>query len=652
LKKKTSLLISIILFSTILFAQKNKSSKMGQTTLEELEMTVYAKDSSASAVVLYEHTNRYPDKLNDETPRTDYYYRIKILNKDSFSLANIEINLYQKQKIKNIRAISYNQKKNGTIEETTLLEKDIFTIKKDQNWRSKKFTLPNIKEGTVIEYKYSILSPYLSVDDWCFQSDIPKIKSKFDAAILGNYTYHIKLVGPLKLNFNEVTVDKKCIFIEGIGSGACIIYNYSMNDIPAFKEENYMLSKKNYISRLTFDLKSSTSYRGVVQNLTTTWEQADESLKKQFFNNQTSKKKYFKKNIPDGILNTENNLIRAKQVYSFIQNHYSWNNKNWTNEDAKVKKAFKEKTGNVGEINISLYNSLKAANIDANLLVLSTRDNGMPTKLFPIIYDYNYVIVKATIDTKEYYLDATDKFLPFGQVPERALNGEARVISFKEDGEWTALIPYKKSEKTTRLNLKLSKEGSFSGTLHIRRTGYSASNKRKEIASMTEENYLSEFESEYPDIEIEEYLLQFEKEIEKSIQERFNITIFKSDQLKNKVRINPFFFDRIKENPFKLKERTYPVDFAYPRKSNYYLSLEIPENYEITQLPKDIAIALPNNGGRFVLQMSKKNNSIILILRFSIQKRTYSSEEYFALKEYFKQIVTAENADIVLEKKM
>ncbi|MFT5213379.1 MAG: hypothetical protein ACI9WV_001099, partial [Patiriisocius sp.] len=136
------------MFSTILFAQKNKSSKMGQTTLEELEMTVYAKDSSASAVVLYEHTNRYPDKLHDETPRTDYYYRIKILNKDSFSLANIEINLYQKQKIKNIRAISYNQKKNGTIEETTLLEKDIFTIKKDQNWRSKKFTLPNIKEGT------------------------------------------------------------------------------------------------------------------------------------------------------------------------------------------------------------------------------------------------------------------------------------------------------------------------------------------------------------------------------------------------------------------------------------------------------------------------------------------------------------------------
>lgn len=648
--KKLTLLLLMLLFTLNIVSQKHKSSKMGQTTLEELKMTVYAKDSSASAVVLYEHTNRYPDKFNDETPRTDYYYRIKILNKSSFNLADIVVNLYKKQKITNISAVSYNLKENGTIETTILLNKDIFTVKEDENWVIKKFTLPNIKEGTVIEYKYSILSPYLSIKDWNFQSDIPKIKSKFDAAILGNYTYHIKLVGPLKLNFNEVTVDKKCVFIEGIGSGACVIYNYSMNDIPAFKEENYMLSKKNYISRLTFDLKSSTSYRGVVKNLTTTWEQADESLKKQFFNNQTSKKKYFKKNIPDSILNTENNLIRAKQVYSFIQNHYSWNNKNWTNEDAKVKRAFKEKTGNVGEINISLYNSLKAANIDANLLVLSTRDNGMPTKLFPIIYDYNYVIVKATISNKEYYLDATDKFLPFGQVPVRALNGEARVISFKEDGEWTVLKPFQKSTKSTRLSLKLDKNGEFSGTLNIKRTGYSAANKRKEIAGINEEDYLSEFESENVDIEVEEYKVRAEKDIKKPLQESFNITIFKSDQLKNKVRINPFFFERIKENPFKLKERTYPVDFAYPRKSNYSLSLKIPENYKITQLPKDIAIALPNNGGRFILKTVQKNNLITLFIRFSIHKKSYSSEKYFTLKEFFKQIVIAESADIILEK--
>jgi hypothetical protein len=574
----------------------------------------------------------------------------KILNKGSFNLADIAVNIYKEQKIRNISAITYNLKENGTIEKTTLLNKDIFTTKDDKNWKSKKFTLPNIKEGTVIEYKYSILSPYLSINDWFFQSDIPKITSKFDASILGNYTYNIKLVGFFKLDLDEVTIDKKCVYVEGIGQGACVIYNYAMNNIPAFEEENYMLSKTNYISKLTFDLKSSTSYRGVVENLTTTWEQADKSLKKLFFNNQTSKKKYFKKRIPDSILNTQNNLSRAKKIYAFIQNHYSWNTKNWTNENAKVKKAFEGKIGNVGEINISLYNSLKAADIDVNLLVLSTRNNGLPTKLFPVIYDYNYVIVKVNIDNEEYYLDATDKFLPFGQVSVRTLNGEARVIRFNEDGEWTLLKPFKKSTKSTYLSLKLNKEGEFSGTLNIKRTGYSASKKRKEIAGINEENYLSKFESKNPDIEVEEYVVRAEKDIEKPIQEFFKITIFKNNSLKNKVRINPFFFERIKENPFKLKERNYPVDFAYPRKSNYSLSLQIPKGYKITQLPKDIAIALPYNGGRFILKTSKKKNWITLFIRFSIHKKSYSSEEYFVLKEFFKQIVIAENADIVLEK--
>ena len=88
---------------------------MGQTTLEELKMTIYDKDSTATAVVLYEHANRYPDRNNHEIPRTDYYYRIKILDKTAFNLADISINLYKKQNITDISAITYNLSDNGTI---------------------------------------------------------------------------------------------------------------------------------------------------------------------------------------------------------------------------------------------------------------------------------------------------------------------------------------------------------------------------------------------------------------------------------------------------------------------------------------------------------------------------------------------------------
>ncbi|WP_158837390.1 transglutaminase domain-containing protein [Polaribacter sp. L3A8] len=649
--KKITLLLLFTFLSSILIAQKSKSTKLGQTTLDELKMTVYDKDSTATAVVLYEHANRYPDRENDEIPRTDYYFRIKILNKSSFNLADITVNLYKKQKIEDISAITYNITEKGTMNTTYLSDKDIFTTKERDTWTVKKFTLPNIKEGTVIEYKYSVLSPYLGINDWYFQSDIPKIKSEFDASILGNYKYNIRIIGYLKLDKDEPSIDKKCVIIDGIGEGNCAHFTYGMNNIPAFKEEDYMLSKKNYISRISFDLKSNTGYNGVTTDLTTTWKKADKALQSQFFNNQTSKKSFFKKYISEEILTTENTLERAKKVFRFISNHFTWNDNYWTNEDAKVKNAFQEKTGDVGEINISLYNSLKAANIDANLVVLSTRNNGVPTKLFPVIYDYNYVIVQAIIDGKYYYLDATEKYIPFGEVPVRTLNGEARVINYKDKSFWVTLKPKNQSSINISAKLTLDEEGAFLGYLRIRRDGYFASKQRKKISLKSEENYLEDFEAKNENIEVEDYKVKNLDALDKNLEENFTIRLEMNESLGNKIRINPFLFDRLKQNPFKLKERNYPVDFGYSRRNNYYLTLEIPENYTIIKLPENKAISLPNNGGNFILKTIQKGNTISLLVRLNISKKDYSVQEYYALKEFYKQIIILESGYIILEKK-
>ncbi|WP_439127335.1 hypothetical protein, partial [Polaribacter sp.] len=578
------------------------------------------------------------------------YYRIKILNKAGFDNANITINLYKKKYLKDLKAITYNLNGNQVIK-NHLQEKDIFETQDGDDWSVYKFTFSNIKEGSVLEYKYSIISPYLSINDWAFQSDVPKVKSEFEAAILGNYKYNIRLIGYLKLNKNEVNVKKKCIYIDGVGDGNCVVYEFGMNNIPAFKEEDYMLSKRNYMSRLSFDLESYTSFRGVKKDYTTSWKEADKILKSQFFNNQISKKSFFKRRLPDSILTTKNELEKAKKVYAFIQNHFTWNQKYWTNEDAKVKNAFKETIGDVGEINLSLYNSLNAADIDANLVVLSTRNHGIPTKLFPVIYDYNYVIVKANINNKDYFLDATSKYLPFGQVPVRTLNGEARIMNFNKEGNWVILKPLKRSARLINTRLVLNEDGIFSGSLMIRKSGYYASKHREKLATISEETYLDDFESRNDDLEILEYKVENLNNLEKTVSEIYKINISMDENLANTARINPFLFDRLEENPFKLSERNYPVDFGYPFNSNFSLSLKIPDNYSVEQLPKGKAVSLPNNGGVFFLKASNKENVISLFVRFNLTKRKYSSEEYFALKEFFKQIIIAENTYIVLKKK-
>ena len=259
--------------------------------------------------------------------------------------------------------------------------------------------------------------------------------------------------------------------------------------------------------------------------------------------------------------------------------------------------------------------------------------------------------MQTVTDNKTYYLDATDKFHLFGQVSVRTLNGEARVINFKEKSLWVKLKPKYRFSTNISAKLTLDKEATFTGNLVIKRDGYYASTQRKKISLLSEATYLEGFEDEKENIEVDNYSVKNIDNLKKPIQENFTIRLDMKESLGNKIRINPFLFDRIRQNPFKLKERNYPVDYAYSRIRNYFLSLEIPENYSIVKLPADKAISLPNNGGNFILKTIKNGNNINIITKFKIAKQSYSVEEYYALKEFYKQIIILENGYIILEKK-
>ena len=631
--------------------QEKRSTRMGQTTLKELQMIRYDKDTLAGAVVLYEHANHYTSAKDKYQSKTDYYYRIKIFDASKFDLATVALYLYKKKKIRSVKAITYNLTEKGLIIKSSLKKSEVFETKESKNYTSIKFTLPNIKEGSVIEYSYSIISPYLSISDWEFQSDIPKIKSEFDAAILGNYEYYIRSVGIKKLDKEENSVKKNCIYVDGIGEGACAIYSYGLYNVPAFIEEQYMLSKKKYIARLVFDLKTSTTFRGEKTNHSKTWKNADKGLKKYFFNKQTSKKGYFKKRIPKDILNTQNKLKRTQKVFQFIRNHFTWNKKNWTNEEVKVKNAFTEKSGDVGSINLSLYNSLLAAKIDAKLVVLSTRNNGLPTKLYPIIFDFNYVIVKVVLEGNNYFLDATDRYLDFGEIPYRCLNGDGRVLDFKKGSYWQKILPRLNSAKSISSNLVLEADGNLTGDMIISRVGYFAAQQREKVSITSEETYLEDLETEYSNLEIEGYTHENLKELSKPFVEKLKINLETELDLNANLRINPFFFDKIGVNPFKLKERNYLVDFGHPRKLNYAIKLTLPDGYTVENIPKEMQLRLPNKGGRVLLNSKVDGNTIAIYLRINIRKKIYTEQYYFYLKEFYNRIIQAEKSYISLIKK-
>ena len=114
---------------------------------------------------------------------------------------------------------------------------------------------------------------------------------------------------------------------------------------------------------------------------------------------------------------------------------------------------------------------------------------------------------------------------------------------------------------------------------------------------------------------------------------------------------NPMLTFAVEENPFKLKERKYPVDYNYPYEYIYSASFEIPENYAIEELPENLSLALPEKGGRFSYTMSANGNTINLTSQLKISKYLFLPEEYAGLKEFYNLLIDKMAAQVVLKKK-
>lgn len=642
-------ILFFFIFKLSIKAQNKDDFKLNRASIEEIKMTSYKKDSTAKALILEETGHLYIDKENEYDFRTNIYKRVKIFNKSELNRATINIHLYENEKIKYIKAISYNYE-NGKMIKSHLTKDKIYRKKTSEKWTEVSFALPNVKKGSIIEYSYSIISPYSKLDDWEFQSDIPKVKSDFSASIPGNWHYNIRIKGYQKLTREDSSVKKNCLKVPGMKAGACAEFKYGMDTIPAFKKENYMLSPHNYKSKIIFELISFTDTNGKVKKYTKTWKDADNTLKKYFFDNQTSKKNKLKKKLPQEILRIDNKLDKAKAIYNFLQNRFTWNNRYWTLEKLKIKNIYDEKTGAVDALNLTLFNALKAANINTQIVVLSTRKSEVLTKLHPTTSDFNYLIVKTVIDNESYLLDITDKDLLFGELPFRTLNGDGRALDFKKGGHWEPISPKFSTSSIRKIVLNFDTDLNINGKITEILKGYFALRKRKQYTLGDEEGYIQNLESSYPNLEISNLKIEAKNTNKFITNYDFLIDNIDINRDSNTIKINPFIANKNTKNPFKLKERNYPVNFGYKWSKAYFINIKTPKGYSILKQPKNANISLPNKGGKLLMNVMTNKDGLTIYFKYTLNKAVYNNLEYNYLKEYFNQIIQKQDSFIHYKK--
>tara|TARA_R110002167_G_scaffold205954_6_gene409954 strand:+ start:139 stop:2112 length:1974 start_codon:yes stop_codon:yes gene_type:complete len=652
---KTNLLFALFY---ALAGHTQMPDNFGNVTNLEKEMVSYEKDPTAKALVLFERGDNY-FKLIDRYILLvkEYHTKIKILDEQAFDHGTIEIPLYHsnngEEKISKIKAITHNGESQYNV-----LPSEIFTSDVSEHWRQTTFTFPKMQKGSILEYSYTITTPYYhNFTGWDFQSDLPKMYSEFNASIPGNYLYNRTLVGYLTLDVNEAKIKKECFYIDGFDKMAdCEVLKYTMKDIPAFKDDNeFMLSKQNYISRLDFELSQYNRFDGTTDKYTKTWKDVDKEFRTDAdIGRQLSKKGFFEKNVPEKLLTEGDALTRAKNIYKFVKEHYTWTGDYGVFGKENVKDAFDKRQGSVGEINMSLINLLNAAEIKTNLMLLSTREQGLPKKTHPVISDFNYFVALVNIDGQDYLLDATDKHMPFGMLPFRALNHYGRVMDFDNESYWYDIKPETNNKYQIRATVKFDVAAQKAiGILDVLGYGYTAVTKNKMLKENTEEQYLNKVEQGIAgNFEVTDYQYNTERSNDKKTVERFSFEI--SDILKSdRVYFNPFLIRFFDENPFQMEERQYPIDFGYPSKYVFQISIEIPEGYEVVELPAEITLAL--SAEKLVtFQLMHQANSKAVLLSFDliINRSYFAAQDYSYLKDLFKQVVNTQKNTLVVLKKI
>ncbi|GGH47740.1 hypothetical protein IA57_00370 [Mangrovimonas yunxiaonensis] len=650
---KYNLLISLIfLFSLIASAQSSFNSETLLVTKQDLSTNVFAADSTANAVVLYESGNSYVSN-RDFMLYTEIKKKIKILNNDGFDKATVKEYLYRnsnkKENIQDIHAITYNLE-GDNITKVKLDKKAIYEEKYDDKYTLVKFTFPNVRAGSVITYSYTLVSPFFfKYKGWYFQEDIPKLYSEYNTSIPGNWEYNIKLVGHLALDHKEEHIQNECL--DG-GSGAyadCVDTKYVMKNIPAFIEEDYMTTKSNYLSRIDYELKTLRMFNGEVENYTKTWKVVDNELRTDNDLGRQLSKSAITKGLLDNSIEKESNpLIKAKKIYQYVQEHYAWNKEYSLFKDVSVKDLIKEKTGSVSEINILLHNLLKQSDLEVYPILLSTRNNGFPTKIYPVISDFNYLIVQINIDGEKYLLDATEDYLSFGEIPFRCLNQEGRLLDFKNGSYWIALTPEKTSSVMYQIKLK-AENGTLKGMVHHSNKGYHAHSYKNSYYS-NPENYLIKLRNSHEAFEISNYKVDSESKTSFDFTESYAIEYPLDEQLTN-IYFDPFLFKFFDTNPFKLQNRTYPIDFGYKDSFLYSIQIDLGKDYQAINLPKSKHYTLPNNKGRLLFNTSQSKNTISLVLKIDFLENLYAPEYYPYLKEFMSITTNIQTKSLVSLKK-
>lgn len=647
----------LLLFTTALQAQ---TYKFGEIPKEQLEMTVYEKDSTASSVVLFSTGESILSYSNGQFVLTvSRHIRIKILTDEGLDEGDIEIRFRNKksdspQKVSSIKAQSYTLNENGDVTKESVGRRDRFEEKISDTRSEIKFTIPGLKRGSVFEYSYELKSNNpLDFPDWAFQANTPVVFSEYKAKIPEWFNFLTVSKGFHGFSVNsQKRYNDKIRFSDRNGVSYLDFsgteYHYAMEDIPAIGNEPYMKASIDYLSHIRFQLSSIQMPQSLRTSYLDTWaELVNKLIGDSDYGKRLRGSSELEQGLSEAIKEADTDLDKMVGIYNHVSDIMEWDETYGLYVFDNLKDIYKEGTGNGSSINMILIQMLREAGLEAHPVAVSTRFNGEIIDLFPLAGQFNHTIAYVEIGEEYYLLDAKSDFRPYNLLPSQVLNDQGLLI-LKNEVFWIPLENKAKNTLVHMIDINITEDG-FSGTLNSNSKGYYALNNRvsfdlDDLNGSIQEEIFEEMEG----FSVDSTIINKDK-----LDESFDYTVhfsYKDDSQSNIRYLNPMIVHADKENPFTLKERTFPVDYNYTFSENMIINITIPEGWVFDEAPKSVLHRLPERAGDFRRVAQVDGNKVSINYRFRINKNRFMPTEYGIIQELYEVLAASLKENIVLKK--
>jgi hypothetical protein len=648
--KLTALSIAIALSCSVL-AQKNKNKDpnlpaFGNVDKSDLEMKQCAFDEKAEGMVLLDDGVLQSNGLDLQFNRR---VRIKVFNNKGVDLANIHLSYLSDkndQEITGIEAQTYNLDGSGAVTVSKVDKKLVYEKKLNKKYSEKVFTFPDVKPGSVIEYRYKHRG--VGLVDWYFQRSIPVKYSHFVIDLPSELE-----IAAIPFCAHEMQRDRRTDATNTIST-------YSMTNIPALRDEPYVINEDYYRDRLETKLAAYT-VNGMRKNRVANWIEVIKALMEDDdFGVQ------LKKNIPrtadlDQKLKTITSPYeKMKTIYKYVQENMQWNEYTgiWALEG--VKSAWKDKKGTVGEINLILVNLLKDADLNAHPVLVSTHDNGIVNEAdagtydWPGYHQFDKVMAYVTIDNKNYVLDATEKTTPVHLIPSDVLMTEGLVIEKIDTYEWGWKQLWSddmKARNTIILKGDIDESGNMKCSASVTSFDYARQN-REAIIKKGKDKYIENYiTTSNPSIAVQNVSFENTESDSLPLVQKVEFT----QPLGSTGDYNYFSVNMLtglEKNPFVADQRYSDIFFGYNQSIDIVGNFQIPNGYEFSELPKNLKMIMPDTSIS-ISRISQITNGNLLQTRVRIDfaKPIYPADQYDQLHEFFQRLFDILNEQFVYGKK-